>query len=595
MSTTDPASRNGSSTRSDPQDRPVLVVADANTATRDIVASALRRRFGTDYEVVEVTSPDEGRAELRRLRQARIDVAIIAANVELAGDCTTFLAGTREDYPTARRLVLSPIGDNWVLPAIARASALGEVDHWDYLPASDTDEHFLAGIGDILVDWAQGMGRGSARMTIIGLPGDPAYKTLTDVLQRWEVQPVRTLDANTSEAAALLEERAISGPLPVVALADGRVVTGANVASISDAIGSAADTGSTTYDVAVLGLGPAGFSAGVNAASEGLRTILVNDTFSQASSSPLVRNYLGFPGGVTGAELMRRAWSQAMLFGAAARVGRRATGIRRAGARCLVTLDDGSEITADAVMLAIGADYRRIGVDSVDRLVGRGVFYGYGATEAQAMTGVDAAVVGGANSAVQAALHVARYARSVHLVVRGSSLAGSASEYLVTQLDGQANLTVHLDTEVVDAGDQQRLSEITLRDRRTGAVTSTRVSGLFIMIGAVPRTDWLPDEIARDARGFVLTGDDGPRVELPDQSRLPFETSMPGVFALGDVRSGSVKRIAAAVGEGSAAVQQVHRHLARVASAAAAERERPTGEPIPIGTMHAEIAAAAHR
>lgn len=595
MPGTDASTRNGSTTRSGARDRPLLVVVDPRTPTRKVVARALRRRFGKDYRVVEAKSADEGRAELRRLHEAGLDVAIIAASMELGGDCTAFLAGTREDYPTARRLVLSPVGDNWVLPAIARASALGEVDHWDYLPASETDEHFLAGIAEILVDWVQAVGRGSPRITVIGTPGDPAYRVLTDVLERWEVQPVTTLDADTPEAAAFLESHAIRGPLPIVALADGRVLTGANVASISDAIGSGADTRSTIYDVAVLGLGPAGFSAGVNAASEGLRTILVNDTFSQASSSPLVRNYLGFPGGVTGAELMRRAWSQAMLFGAAARVGRRATAIRREGQRCVVTLDDGSEITAGAVMLAIGADHRRIGVDSVDRLLGRGVFYGYGATEAQAMTGVDAAVVGGANSAVQAALHVARYARSVHLVVRGSSLAETASEYLLTQLDGTPNLTVHLDTEVIEAGDERRLSTITLRNRKTGDVMTTPATGLFIMIGAVPRTDWLPSEIARDAQGFVLTGDDGPRVDEPDRLRLPFETTLPGVFALGDVRSGSVKRIAAAVGDGSAAVQQVHRYLTRLASAPVTERERSTDEPIPGGTMHAEIAAAARR
>jgi thioredoxin reductase (NADPH) len=331
----------------------------------------------------------------------------------------------------------------------------------------------------------------------------------------------------------------------------------------------------------------------VNAASEGLRTILINDTFSQASSSPLVRNYLGFPAGITGAELMRRAWSQAMLFGADARIGRTAKGIRREGGRNVVSLDDGSEVTAEAVVLAIGADYRRIGVESVDRLVGRGVFYGYGALEAQAMAGADAAVVGGANSAVQAAIHVARYARSVMLVVRGSTL--DASDYLVTQLDGLSDLTVHLDSEVIDASDDQRLRSIGLRNRTTGDVVEKDVSGLFVMIGAVPRTDWLPPAIARDERGFVLTGDDGPRVERPDQFRLPFETTMPGVFALGDVRSGSVKRIAAAVGEGSAAVQQVHRYLARVADASAAEAERITGERISTRTMHEEIAAAARR
>jgi thioredoxin reductase (NADPH) len=401
------------------------------------------------------------------------------------------------------------------------------------------------------------------------------------------------LEAGTPESDAFLEARGIHGPLPIVALADGRVMTGVDIASISDAIGSGVDPGSTTFDVVVLGLGPAGFSAAVNAASEGLRTILVNDTFSQASSSPLVRNYLGFPAGITGAELMRRAWSQAMLFGADARIGRTATGIRREDGRNIVSLDDGSEVTAEAVMLATGADYRRIGVESVDRLVGRGVFYGYGALEAQAMTGADAAVVGGANSAVQAAIHVARYARSVSLVVRGST--PDASDYLVTQLDGLANLSVHLDSEVVDASDEQRLRSISLRNRNTGDVVGIDVSGLFVMIGAVPRTDWLPQTIARDEKGFVLTGDDGPRIERPEQFRLPFETTMPGVFALGDVRSGSVKRIAAAVGEGSAAVQQVHRYLARVADTSAAERDHITGERISVPTMHEEIAAASRR
>ena len=578
--------------KADASTRPALVVVDDRDASREVLASALRRRYGRDYEVVEGRTPEEAHEGLHRLRVAGADVAIVAANIQLDG-ATEFLATARNHYPTARRLILSPIGDNWVLREISRAAARGEVEHWDYLPTSEIDEHFLAGIADILVDWAQQTGHGEPRITVIGEPGDPTFKLVTDVLQRWEPEPISTLEAGTPESNAFLEEHGISGPLPIVAVAGGQVITDADIATISDAVGSGVDPGSTTFDVVVLGLGPGGFSAAVNAASEGLRTILINDTFSQASSSPLVRNYLGFPGGITGAELMRRAWAQAMLFGADARIGRTATGIRREGGRIVVSLDDGSEVTAMAVILAIGADYRRIGVESVDRLVGRGVFYGYGALEAQAMTGADAAVVGGANSAVQAAIHVARYARSVRLVVRGSSL--DASEYLVTQLDGQPNLTLHLDSEVVDASDEQRLRSIRLRNRKTGDVVDETVTGLFVMIGAAPRTDWLPPAIARDERGFVLTGDDGPRVERPDQFRLPFETAMPGVFAVGDVRSGSVKRIAAAVGEGSMAVQQVHRYLARVADAAAAEGERITGERISLRTMHEEIATAERR
>jgi thioredoxin reductase (NADPH) len=579
---------------SDEAPRPALVAVDDHAPTLKVVGGALHRRFGLDYEVVAAHSPENANNELERLRAADVDVAIIVANTHLPGEGTAFLAGTRDSFPTARRLVLARLGDNWVLPAIARAFSQGHVDHFDYLPASETDERFLASIGDILVDWAQASGRGDTRITVVGEPGDEAFQTVTDTLQRWETQPIATLEAGTSESDAFLEELGVTGPLPIVAIADGRVLTGATMATISDAVGSAADPRST-YDVVVVGLGPAGFSAAMNAASEGLRTILINDTFSQASSSPLVRNYLGFPAGVTGAELMRRAWSQVMMFGAAARIGRTATDIRRRGGRNVVSLDDGSEITADVVMLAIGADYRRIGVEGIDRLVGRGVFYGYGAMEAQSMTGRAAAVVGGANSAVQAAIHVARYASSVDLIVRGSTLVDSASDYLITQLDDLPNLTVHLESEVVDASDEQRLRRIHVRNRKTGTIVDKEMAGLFVMIGAVPRTDWLPKSIVRDDKGFILTGDDGPRAVRPDQFRLPFETTMPGVFALGDVRSGSVKRIAAAVGEGSAAVQEVHEYLARVVETAAAERERETGERFGSQSMQAEIAAAARK
>ncbi|HYI22233.1 MAG TPA: FAD-dependent oxidoreductase [Candidatus Limnocylindrales bacterium] len=562
--------------------RPALVVVDDKASTRANMANALRRRFGSDYRVVESDDPNTALHELEQLRSAGAEAALILANKHLASDTgTDFLARTREAYPTARRLVLADFGDNWVMPSVARASTLGEVDHFDYLPVSESDERFLAAVGDILADWTAENRRGEVRMTIVGERGDPEFRLLGEVLQRWQTYPIAMLVAGTPEADRFMAEHDIDGPLPMVVMFDGRALTGATIAKVSDMVGAGADTRST-FDLAVVGLGPAGFSAAVNAASEGLRVIMINNTFSQASSSPMIRNYLGFPAGVTGAELMRRAWTQALMFGAVARIGRTATAIRQHGGRNVVELDDGSEVSADVVVLAIGVDYRRIGVPSVDRLIGRGVFYGFSAADAQAVADIDAAVVGGANSAVQAAVHLARHARSVHLLVRGSTLASSASEYLIDQVDALPNVTVHLNCEVIEAKGEQQLGSLVLRDRATGETSEQPVGGLFVMIGAVPRTDWLPDDLLRDGHGFVITGEDGPPPQSPEEFRLPFETTMPGVFALGDVRSGSVKRVAAAVGEGSAAIQQILRYRANRAAEAETYRQRSIGEPMPV-------------
>lgn len=552
--------------------RPVLMVADDRESSRSVVSNALRRRFGTDYDVVAVTS-QEVHSRLEAIRAGGADVALIIASQYLESDPgTALLATTRDVYPTARRLVLGDFGDNWVMPAISRASTLGEIDHFGYMPWTETDEPFLAAVGDILAEWALETGRGDARMTIVGRRDDPAFHLLGEVLQRWQTFPTTMLAADTAEGRAFLSERGIAGPLPVVALSDGRVVTGADVAKVSDVVGAGVDTSGTTYDVAIVGLGPAGFSVAVNAGSEGMRVIMVNATFSQASSSPKIWNYLGFPAGITGAELMRRAWEHALMFGAVGRIGRTAEALRHEAGHNVVSLDDGSEVTAEVVVLAIGVDYRRVGVASVDRLVGRGVFYGFSAGDALALSGLDVAVVGGANSAVQTAISLARDGRMVHLIVRGD--APNASEYLIEQVDALANVTVHLNSEVAQATDAQQLRSLTVRDRTTGRTSELAVAGLFIMIGAVPRTEWLPPELARDGKGFLLTGDDVPHPRDPEDAPLPFETTIPGVFALGDVRSGSVKRVAAAVGEGSAAVQQVMRYRARIAERAGIERER---------------------
>jgi thioredoxin reductase (NADPH) len=319
----------------------------------------------------------------------------------------------------------------------------------------------------------------------------------------------------------------------------------------------------------VVGAGPAGLAAAVSAASEGLQTtVLEHEAIGgQAASSSKIRNYLGFPRGVSGAELAQRAYEQAWMLRADFVYGPSAVGLRAAGPNRVVHLGDGSEVASRTVVLATGVRYRRLGVPGLEALVGAGVFYGGAASEAQAMQGQEIYVVGGANSAGQAAVHLARYARHVTLLVRGSSLSATMSDYLVRELEGAANVSVRLGVEVVGGQGDGRLDSVTLRDRRSGATTTVPARALFVLIGAAPHTGWLPETVQRDRWGFVVTGadllqDGTPPPPWPlDRPPMLFESSMPGVFAVGDVRHGSVKRVAAAVGEGSVAIQLVHRYL----------------------------------
>jgi thioredoxin reductase (NADPH) len=277
----------------------------------------------------------------------------------------------------------------------------------------------------------------------------------------------------------------------------------------------------------------------------------------------MIRNYLGFPRGISGADLAHRAQEQAWLLGAEFIYGPRAVGLRADGTGWIVPLGDGNAIASRAVVLATGVTYRRLGVPALDALTGAGVFYGAAAPEAQAMTGEEVYVVGGANSAGQAALHLARYARRVTLLVRGSSLAATMSDYLVREIDAAANIGVRFGAEAVGGGGDRRLARLVLRDRRTGGTETVPAAGLFVLIGAEPHTGWLPAELDRDPAGYVLTGPDRPRGTPSGRPAELFETSLPGVFAVGDVRHGSVKRVASAVGEGAVAVRMVHEHLAR--------------------------------
>ena len=354
--------------------------------------------------------------------------------------------------------------------------------------------------------------------------------------------------------------------LPLMVLPDGRALSDPSNSEIAEAAGALVDVEDHAFDVVIVGTGPAGLSAGVYGASEGLRTLVVDEggIGGQARSSSLIRNYLGFPKGISGSRLAEQAYEQASVFGASFVLMHRATALSRSRDRFSVSLSDGRQVSAAAVILATGASYRRLGVPSLEALNGAGVFYGGPASEAHRLTGKDVYIVGGANSAGQAALHLARYARRVTLVVRGASLEAGMSHYLVREVRATRNVEVRTGTEVTGGGGDGHLEELILREGTTGEEIMVVADTLFVLIGAHPNTDWLPEELARDPQGFLYTGDDVPGDRRGHLERRPFslETSLPGVFAAGDVRHGSVKRVASAVGEGSIAVQLVHSLLA---------------------------------
>ena len=385
-----------------------------------------------------------------------------------------------------------------------------------------------------------------------------------------DLEAVQWYPVGGPEGQRLLEEAGAAGTaLPVVLMSDGRVLAAPARTEVAAALGVATRPSDGRYDVTVIGAGPAGLAAAVYGASEGLSTVVLEPEAlgGQAGTSSLIRNYLGFPSGVSGGELALRAYNQAFSFGAEYVYGSPACGLRPEGPELVVTMADGSEVRSRAVVVATGMAYRRLGVPALDALTGAGVFYGAAASEAKAMKDRHVFVVGGANSAGQAAIHLARYAAQVTVLVRGRSLADSMSEYLIREIESAPNITVRCRVAVTGGAGQGRLERLTLTGTESGAAETVDAGALFVLIGAEPRTQWLPGAVRRDQSGFVLTGTDLLQDGRPDQEwplrRMPMflESSLPGVFAVGDVRHGSVKRVAAAVGEGSTAIRLVHDHL----------------------------------
>jgi thioredoxin reductase (NADPH) len=558
---------------------PVLLIVDADREARIATESALLRRFAADYHILAADSPETGLETLERLAQGGVAVALVAADLRLPGmDGVEFLERARVLHRSAIRALLMAMDRRgtripfWALGSLQRATALGRIDFWLVKGAIAPEELLYPQIQEALTAWTRANRPRHEVMRIVGDQWSPHSHALRDTLARNTV-PFSFYAADSDEGQRLLRDYGVDAErLPAVILNDGTVLHQPTSVDIADALGVHTRLATEVYDLVIVGAGPAGLAAAVYAASEGLHTLVIEPEAigGQAGTSSMIRNYLGFPRGVSGGELAFRAWEQALLFGTQFVFSQEAAGLKLHGQHRALALSDGSEVISRAVMIAAGVEYRRLGIPALERLVGAGVFYGAASVEAPAMVGQEVYVVGGANSAGQATQHLARFAARVTLLVRGESLAASMSDYLITQLQALSNVQVRLRTRVVDGYGAERLERLTLEDIGSGHREEVTAAALFVLIGAEPRTEWLRDVIQRDDRGYLLTGRDLPPQAWPlARQPLPFETSLPGVFAVGDVRHGSVKRVAGSVGEGSVGIGSVHQYLAELAAGSA--------------------------
>lgn len=557
---------------------PIIFLVASDRQVLEALEGDLERRFGNDCRILRARDARRGLEALEALASASEPVALLIADQDMPGTPgVEFLVRARDLQPSARRILLVE-RDYRASNPIVPAMALGQIDYHLVKPWIPVQGLYPA-VSEFLADWASSREPDFALFRLVGEERCTRSHEIRDLLTRMNV-PFAFHAVETEEGRRLLREAGRDGSrLPVVVRHDGRVLVQPTDAQVIEAFGGGTRLDDEVHDVVIVGAGPAGLAAAVCAASEGLDTVVLEKAVSggQAGTSSCIRNFPGFTWGIGGQQFAYRACEQAWLFGANMVFSQEATGLRTRGDVRLVRVADGREVAGRAVILAPGVAWRRLGVPRLEALVGAGVFYGAAGSEARAMAGRDVCVVGGGNSAGQAALHLAEHAASVTVLVRGDSLAESMSQYLVTELAQAPAVTVRTGVEVTDGHGDGRLEALTLRDRATGTVETRPTAALFVLVGGEPHTDWLGGAVERDRDGYLLTGRDlvaedatvgGERLpETWPLERAPhlLETSVPGVFAAGDVRRGSFKRVAAAVGEGTAAVQLLHAYLAEAA------------------------------
>ncbi len=554
--------------------KPVLLVVDDEPDALRSVETEMRLRYANDYEVSTASSGPDALERLAAWLETGVDVALILADQwmpDMSG--TELLDRARELYPLSKRGLLISWGDRRAAGPILEAMGSGAFDYYLPKPRPPRSEDFHVVVQGFLLDWNRGVGEGGAvGFTLVGETGTPRMHELRDIFTRNGLAFVER-PAESEEGRELLARAArTTADLPLVEVL-GTVLSNPSNAEIADALLGDLDAmggpSGEPFDLAVIGAGPAGLGAAVYAASEGLRTLVVEREAvgGQAGTSSLIRNFLGFPTGISGNSLAIRAYEQAWLFGATFSFMREVLELRRNPGGYVLRLSDGREIGTRAIVIGTGVSYRRLGVPELEALSGAGVFYGAAVSEAPAMKGKRVFISGGGNSAGQAAIHLAKFAEHVTILVRGEALAETTSDYLIKEIASTGNIDVRSSVEVVGGGGRGRLERLLLRDPGTGAEEEIAAAALFVLIGAAPHTDWLPADLARDEWGFILTGRDIAGDLAPPGwplRRMPMllETSLPGVFAAGDVRHRSVKRVASAVGEGAIAVTLVHDYLA---------------------------------
>lgn len=554
--------------------KPVLLTVDDDSDVLHSIERDLRRQYAQHYRIVSAGSGTAALDLLRRLQRRNEPLALLLVDhrmPQMTG--IEFLKHALQVYPDAKRVLLTAYADT-----DAAIQAINEIKLHHYLlkPWTPPENNLYPVLDDLLDEWQAAFRPAFEGIRLLGTRWSPQSYALREFLARNHV-PYQWLDVEAAERDAEVR-RALQSvetediKLPVLLFPDGERIAQPDPSQIADRIGLRTRSDQEFYDLVILGGGPAGLAAAVYGASEGLRTVVVERDApgGQAGLSSRIENYLGFPSGLSGADLTRRAVAQAKRFGADILAPQRAVALQADGSYRVTSLQDGGRLSSHAVLIATGVQWRKLNVPGADRLTGAGIYYGAGAFEAASCKDEDVFVIGGANSAGQAAMNFAGYARRVIMLVRGESLSTSMSKYLIDECARKPNIEVQYGVQLVEAHGADRLEAISVRCDRTGEVDKTPAFSVFVFIGAEPGTDWLEGVVARDGRGFILTGPDlflngqRPKGWLLNRDPTLLETSLPGVFAVGDVRHGSVKRVASGVGEGSIAIQFVHQYLAKV-------------------------------